>query len=89
MIASDINHESVKPHNYLYSLQSCVPVRDFYNYMLGLIMKVGGVVAQHDLYSLQIVCGGGGSVVGSLLVRVIFYIFVNPNTLPVLSIILD
>jgi hypothetical protein len=57
--------------------------------MLGLIMEVGGVVAQHDLYSLQLVCGDGGSVVGSLLVRVIFYIFVNPNTLPVLSIILD
>ena len=51
-------------------------------------MKAGGVVAQHDLYSLQLVCDGG-SVVGSLLVRVIFYTFVNPNTLPALSIILD
>jgi hypothetical protein len=57
--------------------------------MLGLIMEVGGVVAQHDLYSLQLVCGDGGSVVGSLLVRVIFYMFVNPSTLPVLSITLD
>jgi hypothetical protein len=52
-------------------------------------MEVRGVVAQHDLCSLQLVCGDGGSVVGSLLVRVIFYMFVNPNTLPVLSITLD